>query len=105
MSDGLNVTREPLAIVGMACRFPGGVSDPASFWRLLVEQRTGIIPVPKDRWNRERWYHPNAEIPGKMITKWAGFVHDFDKFDAQFFGISPREALRMDPQQRWLLEA
>jgi amino acid adenylation domain-containing protein len=105
MSDGVNATREPLAIVGMSCRFPGGVSDPASFWKLLVERRSGIIPVPKDRWNRERWYHPNADIPSRMITKWAAFVHDFDKFDAQFFGISPREALRMDPQQRWLLEA
>ncbi len=72
---------------------------------MLVEKRSGIIPVPNDRWNRERWYHPNAEIPGRMITKWAGFVHDFDKFDAQFFGISPREALRMDPQHRWLLES
>ncbi len=104
MSDAVNVTREPLAIVGMSCRFPGGVTDPASFWKLMVEKRSGIIPVPNERWNRERWYHPNAEIPGKMITKWAGFVHDFDRFDAQFFGISPREALRMDPQQRWLLE-
>lgn len=105
MSDAANVTREPLAIVGMSCRFPGGVSDPGSFWQLMINKRSGIIPVPNERWNRERWYHKNAEIPGKMITKWAGFVHDFDRFDAQFFGISPREALRMDPQQRWLLEA
>ena len=72
MSDGVNATREPLAIVGMSCRFPGGVSDPASFWKLLVERRSGIIPVPKDRWNRERWYHPNAEIPSRMITKSTG---------------------------------
>ncbi len=97
-------TREPLAIIGMGCRLPGGVSGPESFWEMLVEGRSGIVPVPEDRWNRERWHHENVEIPGKMITQWGGFIHDFDRFDAQFFGISPREALRMDPQQRWLLE-
>jgi acyl transferase domain-containing protein len=81
------------------------VNGPESFWQMMVEGRSGIVPVPSDRWNRERWYHENVEIPSKMITKWGGFIHDFDKFDAQFFGISPREALRMDPQQRWMLEA
>ncbi|MAS92169.1 MAG: hypothetical protein CMO55_03140 [Verrucomicrobiales bacterium] len=105
MSDNSSAQREPLAIVGIGCRLPGGVSGPESFWELMVEGRSGIVPVPTDRWNRERWYHENVEIPGKMITKWGGFIHDFDKFDAQFFGISPREALRMDPQQRWLLES
>ncbi len=105
MSDQKPATHEPLAIVGIGCRLPGGVNGPESFWQMMVEERSGIIPVPTDRWNRERWYHENVEIPGKMITKWGGFIHDFDKFDAQFFGISPREALRMDPQQRWMLEA
>ena len=104
MSEDQSSTREPLAIVGIGCRLPGGVTGPGSFWQLMMEERSGIIPVPKDRWNRERWYHENVEIPGKMITKWGGFIHDFEKFDAQFFGISPREALRMDPQQRWMLE-
>ncbi|MDA8634454.1 polyketide synthase, partial [Verrucomicrobiales bacterium] len=96
--------REPLAIVGIGCRLPGAVHGPDSFWQMMVEERSGIVPVPPNRWNRERWYHENVEIPGKMITKWGGFIDEFDKFDAQFFGISPREALRMDPQQRWLLE-
>lgn len=105
MSDQKSATHEPLAIVGIGCRLPGGVNGPDSFWQMMVEGRSGIIPVPADRWNRERWYHENVEIPRKMITKWGGFIHDFDKFDAQFFGISPREALRMDPQQRWMLEA
>lgn len=105
MSSSANATREPLAIVGIGCRLPGGVNGPESFWQLMTESRSGIVPVPADRWNRERWYHENVDIPGKMITKWGGFIHDFDRFDAQFFGISPREALRMDPQQRWLLEA
>jgi len=104
MSENQSATREPLAIVGMGCRLPGGVSGPDSYWQMMVEGRSGIVPVPSDRWNRERWYHENVDIPGKMITKWGGFIHDFDKFDAQFFGISPREALRMDPQQRWMLE-
>lgn len=104
MSDNKSVTREPLAIVGIGCRLPGGVTGPESFWQMMVEERSGIIPVPSNRWNRERWHHENVEIPSKMITKWGGFIHDHDKFDAQFFGISPREALRMDPQQRWMLE-
>lgn len=105
MSEQKPAIHEPLAIVGIGCRLPGGVNGPESFWQMMVEGRSGIIPVPVDRWNRERWYHENVEIPSKMITKWGGFIHDFDKFDAQFFGISPREALRMDPQQRWMLEA
>ncbi len=104
MSDRQSDQREPLAIIGIGCRLPGGVTGPESFWQMMAEGRSGITPVPVDRWNRERWYHENVEIPGKMITKWGGFIHDFSKFDAQFFGISPREALRMDPQQRWLLE-
>ncbi len=105
MADPASVSQEPLAIVGIGCRLPGGVNGPESFWQLMVEGKSGIVPVPADRWNRERWHHENVDIPGKMITKWGGFIHDFDRFDAQFFGISPREALRMDPQQRWLLQA
>ncbi len=104
MSENQSATREPLAIVGIGCRLPGGVTGPESFWQMMVEERSGIVPVPSNRWNRDRWHHENVDIPGKMITKWGGFVQDFEKFDAQFFGISPREALRMDPQQRWMLE-
>lgn len=96
--------REPLAIVGIGCRFPGGVESPESFWKLLAEGRSGIVEVPADRWNRDRYYDPDTSIPRKMHTKWGGFVDHVDEFDAQFWGISPREALRMDPQQRWLLE-
>lgn len=96
--------REPLAIVGIGCRFPGGVESPESFWKMLVEGRSGIVEVPANRWNAERYYHPDTSIPRKMHTRWGGFVDNLDEFDAQFWGISPREALRMDPQQRWLLE-
>ncbi len=99
-----NRNRHPLAIVGIGCRFPGDVVDVESFWDLLVNGRSGIVEVPENRWNREHYYHRNRSIPGKMVTKWGGFVDNLDQFDAQFWGISPREALRMDPQQRWLLE-
>ncbi len=94
----------PLAIVGIGCRFPGGVNDVESFWALLAEGRSGICEVPSDRWDRDRFYHPEASLPGTMVTKWGGFVGNLDQFDAHFWGISPREAMRMDPQQRWLLE-
>ena len=78
--------------------------DPDSFWKLLIEGRSGITEVPEERWNVGRYYDPDPQIPGKMITRWGGFLKAVDQFDARFFGISPREALRMDPQQRWLLE-
>src|SRR5882724_4811638 len=94
----------PLAIVGMGCRFPGGVEDVESFWGLLVEGRSGICPVPPNRWNRARYYHPDGRVSGTMVTQLGGFVGNLDQFDAHFWGISPREAMRMDPQQRWLLE-
>ena len=95
----------PLAIVGMACRFPGGVTDVASYWDLLINRRSGIAEIPPDRWDWRKYYHPNPEIPGYMVTKWGAFIDNYDKFDPAFFNISPREAHQMDPQQRWLLEA
>ncbi len=94
----------PVAIVGIGCRFPGAVVDTESFWQLLVDGRSGIREVPPDRWNLDRYYHPDPAASGTMITKWGGFVDGLDKFDARFWSISPREAMRMDPQQRWLLE-
>ena len=97
-------TQEPLAIVGVGCRLPGGVVDAQSFWQFLAEGRSGIIEVPPSRWTLDRHYHENAAIPGRMYTKWGGFVDNLDGFDARFWGITPREAVRMDPQQRWLLE-
>ncbi len=95
---------EPLAIVGIGCRLPGGSNDPDTFWNNLSKGQNAIREVPKDRWNVDRYYDSNPQIPGKMITRWGGFIDKIDQFDARFFGISPREALRMDPQQRWLLE-
>ena len=103
-NDDLSPKRSPLAVVGIGCRFSGGVTDAASFWKLLIEGRSGIVEVPSNRWNHDRFYHPNRAIPGRMISKWGGFINDVDQFDPQFWGISPREAARMDPQHRWLLE-
>ncbi len=99
-----NARREPIAIVGMACRFPGGADDPDSFWRLLVDGREAISEVPADRWNIDAVYDPDPDAPGKMSTRSAGFLGDVTGFDPQFFGIAPREATSIDPQQRLLLE-
>ncbi|HKC11396.1 MAG TPA: polyketide synthase, partial [Vicinamibacteria bacterium] len=95
---------EPIAIVGMGCRFPGGAAGPDAFWRLLKAGTDAVSEVPPDRWNVDACYDPNPEAPGKMSTRWGGFLERVDEFDAAFFGISPREAARMDPQQRLLME-
>ncbi len=94
---------EPLAIIGLACRFPGA-PDLASFWQLLHNGVDAITEVPPDRWDTDSVYDPDPAAPGKLVTRWGGFLQNVDQFDPAFFGISPREAARMDPQQRLLLE-
>jgi len=96
--------REPIAIVGMACRLPGGVDSLDAFWELLKQGRDAISDVPVERWSNARWYDPDPEAPGKMYQRKGGFLAAVDRFDAAFFGITPREADRIDPQQRMLLE-
>ncbi|MBX9255496.1 SDR family NAD(P)-dependent oxidoreductase [Desmonostoc muscorum CCALA 125] len=96
--------KEPIAIIGMGCRFPGSANSPEAFWKLLVSGVDAITEVPESRWNINKFYDPDITKPGKMRTRWGGFVDQIDEFDAQFFGIFPREASRMDPQQRLTLE-
>jgi acyl transferase domain-containing protein len=95
---------EPIAIVGMGCRFPGGIKEVESFWQMLAEGKDGITRVPCDRWNIEDYYHPDPQIPGKICALEGGFLEEIDRFDADFFNLSPREAICLDPQQRLVLE-
>ncbi len=101
--DARGGTAEPIAIVGVGCRFPGA-NSPAAFWDLLKNGVDAITEVPPDRFDIDAFYHPHPTPPGKTMTRWGGFLDHVDRFDASFFGISPREAAQMDPQQRLLLE-
>ena len=92
-----------IAIIGVACRFPGAKS-PQEFWALLEGERDAIREVPPERWDHKDWYSPVPGTPGKMSTRWGGFLEGVERFDAAFFSLSPREASSMDPQQRLLLE-
>jgi acyl transferase domain-containing protein len=95
---------EPIAIVGMGCRFPGEAGSPQDFWRMLVDGLDGIGEVPDDRWEPYREANPENAAALRKTTTVGGFLRDIDGFDAEFFGVSPREAALMDPQQRMALE-
>jgi pimaricinolide synthase PimS1 len=95
---------EPIAIIGMACRFPGSADSPEVFWELLHNEIDTVREIPPDRWNIDDYYDPDPERLGKTYTRYGSFIDTVDMFDPHFFGISPREAAEMDPQQRLLLE-
>ncbi|MCW7540235.1 SDR family NAD(P)-dependent oxidoreductase [Aquabacterium sp. A7-Y] len=94
---------EPIAIVGIGCRFPGA-DGPQAFWNLLRNGVDAVREVPRERWNIDALYHPDVATPGTMSTRWGGFLDDVDGFDPHYFGLSPRETPYLDPQQRLLLE-
>ncbi len=95
---------EPIAIIGMSGRFPGSASTPEAFWDLLQNGVDAITEVPKDRWHIDDYYDPEPKVPGKIYTRYGGFIDNIQEFDANFFGISPKETIHLDPQQRLLLE-
>ncbi|MER5336729.1 type I polyketide synthase [Micromonospora sp. NPDC002717] len=95
---------EPIAIVAMACRFPGGAATPEEFWTFLADGRDGVGPFPTDRGWDPQVFHPDPDRPGSTYARHGGFLYDAGDFDAGFFGLSPREALATDPQQRLMLE-
>ncbi len=95
---------EPIAIIGIGCRFPAGADTPEAFWELLISGTDATSEIPATRWDVDAYYNPDPDVPGKMYTHRGSFLEEVDNFDPQFFGISPREAESMDPQQRLLLE-
>ncbi len=101
---GEGLAPEPIAIIGIGCRFPGGVEDCAGYWNLLTSGRDAISVTPSDRWSLEKFFAPGSAKPSKTQSRWGGYVDDLEHFDPQLFGISPREAASIDPQHRLLLE-
>jgi len=96
--------KEPIAIVGLACRFPGGATSPDAYWKLLYEGRDALRETPPDRWDADAFFDPDPTVPGKTNCRVGGFLDGIYDFDNRFFELSDREAMRMDPQQRLLLE-
>jgi acyl transferase domain-containing protein/NAD(P)-dependent dehydrogenase (short-subunit alcohol dehydrogenase family) len=103
-SDVSLLGSDPIAIVGIGCNFPGGVRSAEQYWQMLQDGVDAITTIPPDRWDAEAYFDPDPQAPGKMNSRWGGFVPHVDLFDPVLFGIAPREAASMDPQQRLLLE-
>src|SRR6201988_3221376 len=94
----------PIAVIGMACRLPGGIDSPEQLWEALLRGDDLVTEIPPDRWHADEYYDPEPGVPGRSVSKWGAFLDDVAGFDAEFFGIGEREATAMDPQHRLLLE-
>ncbi|MFY9337157.1 MAG: beta-ketoacyl synthase N-terminal-like domain-containing protein, partial [Mycobacterium sp.] len=94
----------PIAVVGMACRLPGGIDSPRKLWDALLQGDDLVTDIPVDRWDADELFDPEAGVPGRSVSKWGAFLDDVTGFDPDFFGINEREATAMDPQHRVLLE-
>ena len=94
----------PIAVIGMACRLPGGIDSPQALWESLLRGDDLVTEIPPDRWNAREFYDPEQGVPGRSVSRWGGFLDDVMGFDAPFFGFGDREAAAIDPQHRLLLE-
>jgi polyketide synthase 5 len=94
----------PIAIIGMACRLPGGIESPDQLWEALLHGDDLVTEVPPDRWDADEYYDPEPGVPGRSVSRWGAFCDDAGGFDSEFFGINEREATAIDPQHRLLLE-
>ena len=94
----------PIAIIGMACRLPGGIESPDQLWEALLRGDDLVTEIPPDRWDADEYYDPEPGVPGRSVSRWGAFMDDVGGFDAEFFGINEREATAIDPQHRLLLE-
>ena len=97
-------TATPIAIIGMACRLPGGIESPDQLWEALLHGDDLVTEIPPDRWDADEYYDPEPGVPGRSVSKWGAFLDDVAGFDSEFFGISEREATAIDPQHRLMLE-
>src|ERR1700720_2740156 len=95
----------PVAVIGMACRLPGGIDSPQRLWEALLRGDDLVTEIPPDRWDADEYYDPEPGVPGRSVSKWGAFLDDVAGFDPEFFGINEREATAIDPQHRLLLES
>ena len=100
----IKTTLTPIAVIGMACRLPGGIDSPEQLWEALLRGDDLVTEIPPDRWDADEYYDPQPGVPGRSVCKWGAFLDDVAGFDPEFFGITEQEATAMDPQHRLLLE-